>query len=216
MGFLHPLQHTTTLLSDKMAALSTSAFTGKALVAKAQIRAKASKASVVVKASASDNKSKAASLLVAGMVALNPIELTDQRVTNKEGLQLIYEARDLNIAETTRQDGASRFAFQKLTTKQTAARASESISRLDQDMATYVNKAYWTQARNELRRQVGTMRFDINNLVETKGSGKEEAKAFYKNVEKLDFAIRQKDKAAATAALAVVQAQGDTLIKSLA
>lgn len=56
--FLHPLQHTTTLLSDKMAALSTSAFTGKALVAKAQIRAKASKASVVVKASASDNKSK--------------------------------------------------------------------------------------------------------------------------------------------------------------
>ena len=57
---------------------------------------------------------------------------------------------------------------------------------------------------------------DINNLVETKGSGKEDAKAFYKNVEKLDFAIRQKDKAAATAALAVVQAQGDTLIKSLA
>lgn len=83
-------------------------------------------------------------------------------------------------------------------------------------MATYVNKAYWTQARNELRRQVGTMRFDINNLVETKGSGKEDAKAFYKNVEKLDFAIRQKDKEAATAALAVVQAQGDTLIKSLA
>jgi photosystem II oxygen-evolving enhancer protein 3 len=207
-----------------MAALSTSAFTGKALVAKAQIRAKASKASVVVKASASDNKSKAASLLVAGMVALNAspalalnmIELTDQRVTNKEGLQLIYEARDLNIAETTRQDGASRFAFQKLTTAQTAARAKESISRLDQDMATYVNKAYWTQARNELRRQVGTMRFDINNLVENKGSGKEDAKAFYKNVEKLDFAIRQKDKAAATAALAVVQAQGDSLIKSLA
>ena len=43
-----------------MAAISSvaSVFTGKALVAKAQIRAKASKASVVVKASASDNKSK--------------------------------------------------------------------------------------------------------------------------------------------------------------
>lgn len=26
-------------------------------------------------------------------LALNPIELTDQRVTNKEGLQLIYEVR---------------------------------------------------------------------------------------------------------------------------
>ena len=83
-------------------------------------------------------------------------------------------------------------------------------------MATYVNKAYWTQARNELRRQVGAMRFDINNLVEEKGSGKEEAKAFYKNVEKLDFAIRQKDSAAAKAALAVVQEQGNALISSLA
>ena len=38
-----------------MAALSTSAFTGKAVVAKAQIRAKSSRASVVVKASAADN-----------------------------------------------------------------------------------------------------------------------------------------------------------------
>ena len=45
--------------------------------------------------------SQAASLLVAGVVALNAspalalnaIELTDQRVTNKEGLQLIYEVR---------------------------------------------------------------------------------------------------------------------------
>jgi photosystem II oxygen-evolving enhancer protein 3 len=139
-----------------------------------------------------------------------------QQLTSMSRLPSSYQARDLNIAETTRQDGASRFAFQKLTTAQTAARAKESISRLDQDMATYVNKAYWTQARNELRRQVGTMRFDINNLVEIKGSGKEDAKAFYKNVEKLDFAIRQKDKAAATAALAVVQTQGDILIKSLA
>ena len=83
-------------------------------------------------------------------------------------------------------------------------------------MVTYVNKAYWTQARNELRRQVGTMRFDINNLVENKGSGKADAKKFYKNVEQLDFAIRQKDKAAAAAALAVVQTSGDALIKSLA
>mmetsp|Transcript_3650 Transcript_3650/g.13476 ORF Transcript_3650/g.13476 Transcript_3650/m.13476 type:complete len:208 (+) Transcript_3650:64-687(+) len=207
-----------------MAALSTSAFTGKAIVAKVQIRAKASKASVVVKASASDNKSKAVSLLVAGIVALNAapalalnsIELTDQRVTNKEGLQLIYEARDLNIAESTRQAGASRFAFQKLTTAQTAVRAKESLSRLDQDMVTYVNKAYWTQAANELRRQVGTMRFDINNLVENKGTGKAEAKAFFKSVEKLDFAIRQKDKDAAIAALAVAQTQGDALMKSLA
>ena len=206
-----------------MAALSTSAFTGKAVVSKTQIRAKAPRASVVVKASASD-KAKSAAVLAAGIVALNAtpafalnaIELTDQRETNKNGLQLIYEARDLNISQSVRQEGASRFSFQKLTPAQTAIRAKDSISRLDQDMATYVDKAYWTQARNELRRQVGTMRYDINNLVELKGSGEADAKTFYKNVEKLDFAIRQKDSAAAKAALAVVQEQGKALISSLA
>lgn len=83
-------------------------------------------------------------------------------------------------------------------------------------MATYVDKAYWTQARNELRRQLGTLRYDVNNLVEAKGSSAAEAKAFIKNVEKLDFAIRQKDSAAAKASLAVVQEQGDSLMKSLA
>lgn len=126
------------------------------------------------------------------------------------------QARDLNISNSPRQEGASRFALQKLTTAQTATRAKESISRLDKDVAVYVDKAYWTQARNELRRQVGTLRYDINNLVEAKGSGAAEAKAFIKNVEKLDFAIRQKDSAAAKASLAVVQEQGDSLIKALA
>ena len=55
--FLHPLQHTTTLLSTRWLP-SPPPLSPQALVAKAQIRAKASKASVVVKASASDNKSK--------------------------------------------------------------------------------------------------------------------------------------------------------------
>ena len=172
-----------------MAALSTSAFTGKAVVSKTQIRAKSSRASVVVKASASDkakvssrdfssrpdittrpettgwvrtagfsgaprrggptqrcsrhgfrkicvaprqaldplrkailactcreNKPsvrvlttnfpsllpQSAAVLAAGIVALNAtpafalnaIELTDQRETNKNGLQLIYEVSD--------------------------------------------------------------------------------------------------------------------------
>ena len=53
--FLHPNQSASPPPSITMAALSTSAFTGKAVVAKAQIRAKSSRASVVVKASAADN-----------------------------------------------------------------------------------------------------------------------------------------------------------------
>ena len=103
-------------------------------------------------------------------LALNQIELQDKRVTNKEGLQLIYEARDLNIAESTRQDGPSRFAFQKLNSNQTKARATESLNRINKDVPEYVEKAYWSQAGMELRRQLNTMRFDINNLVDEKGA----------------------------------------------
>merc|ERR1719253_1865285 len=122
-------------------------------------------------------------------MALNAIELQDQRQTNKNGLQLIYEARDLNITQSVRQDGNSRRDFQKLTT---------------------------AQAANELRRQVGTLRFDMNNLVADKSGDKKQAKAFYASIEKLDFAIRQKDQAAATTAIAAVQEQGNALIKQLA
>jgi photosystem II oxygen-evolving enhancer protein 3 len=148
-------------------------------------------------------------------LALNQIELQDKRVTNKEGLQLIYEARDLNIAESTRQDGPSRFAFQKLNSNQTKARATESLNRINKDVPEYVEKAYWSQAGMELRRQLNTMRFDINNLVDEKGGDRTQAKKFYQAVEALDFQIRSKDKDGATAAVATVQDLGNALIASL-
>jgi photosystem II oxygen-evolving enhancer protein 3 len=166
---------------------------------------------------------QAVSLAVAGVVAfsampalaLNQIELQDKRVTNKEGLQLIYEARDLNIAESTRQDGPSRFAFQKLNSNQTKARATESLNRINKDVPEYVEKAYWSQAGMELRRQLNTMRFDINNLVDEKGGDRTQAKKFYQAVEALDFQIRSKDKDGATAAVATVQDLGNALLASL-
>lgn len=91
-----------------------------------------------------------------------------------------------------------------------------SQARINGDVGAYVNKKYWTQASNELRRQVGTLRFDINNLVAEKGGDSAAAKAFYKKLENLDFSIRQKDQAAATALLADVQATANALIGSLA
>ena len=115
-----------------------------------------------------------------------------------------------------RQDGNSRRDFQKLTTAQTAVRASESIKRLNEDVGEYVSKAYWTQAANEERRQLQTLRFDINNLVEEKSGDKAAAKAFYKSIEKMDFAIRQKDQATAQAAVVECQEKGNALLKSLA
>jgi photosystem II oxygen-evolving enhancer protein 3 len=209
-----------------MAAISSSvsAFAGKAVCQAPQIRAKAPKA-VAIRASAqNDAASKAVSLFAAGAVALsaspalalNNIELTDKRVEQVSGLQLIYEARDLDLDNKTRNDGPSRFALQKLTTEQTAARASESVDRLNKDVAVYVGKKYWTQASNELRRQVYTLRFDLNNLVEAKGGSQADAKKFYKTLESLDFSIRQKDQESATALLGEVQSQASALIKALA
>ena len=88
--------------------------------------------------------------------------------------------------------------------------------RINEDLPGYISKAYWTQAANEERRQLQTLRFDINNLVDEKSGDKAAAKAFYRSIEKLDFAIRQKDQATATAAIAECQEKGNALLKSLA
>lgn len=79
-----------------------------------------------------------------------------------------------------------------------------------------IEKSYWSQAANEERRQLQTLRFDINNLVEEKGGDVKQAKAFYKSIEKMDFAIRQKDQATAQAAVAECQEKGSALLSSLA
>ncbi|ABP00039.1 psbQ, PSII-Q, OEE3, photosystem II polypeptide, oxygen evolving enhancer 3 [Ostreococcus lucimarinus CCE9901] len=201
-------------------AASTSAFTGKAIAQKITT-SKSVKANTVVKASA--NKAVSLAAVTAVVLSATPaafaatgIELTDKRVENQTGLQLIYEARDLELDQKPRSDGPSRFSFQKLSQKETAARATESVTRINKDVGEYVGKKYWTQASNELRRQVGTLRFDINNLVEIKGADAAQAKAFYKKLENLDFSIRQKDQEAATALLADVQETASALLASLA
>lgn len=143
---------------------------------------------------------KVASLAGAALIAVSspaiadPIDILDKRKENVEGLQLIYEARDLDLNERTDQEGPSRFAFQKLTPEETFARAQEANKRLNGDVQEYIEKEYWTQASNELRRAVGSLRFDVDNLVKLKG--KEFAPKqvdLFVTIEKLDFAIRQKD-----------------------
>ena len=71
-------------------------------------------------------------------------------------LPLPLQARDLNLDQQTKTEGASRFAFQKLTPKQTEMRAIEASKRLSVDVQDYVKKKYWTQAANvvwQARRQ---------------------------------------------------------------
>jgi photosystem II oxygen-evolving enhancer protein 3 len=43
-------------------------------------------------------------------------------------------------------------------------RIKESEKRIDTVVGQYIDKKYWTLAREELRNQVGTLRFDINAL----------------------------------------------------
>ena len=65
--------------------------------------------------------------------ALLPTFVHDGRplycLTLADLLYCLPQARDLDLDNKTRNDGPSRFALQKLSTEQTAARASESVVR---------------------------------------------------------------------------------------
>jgi photosystem II oxygen-evolving enhancer protein 3 len=84
-----------------------------------------------------------------------------------------------------------------------------------------VSKAYWTEAREELRRQVGTLRFDLNTLASAKGGKAEKkqglalSKGFIAAVEDLDLSLRKKDKAAALTKLETAKAKLDEALAYL-
>ena len=92
------------------------------------------------------------------------------------------------------------------------ARAKEAASRLPSEITDYIKESYWTQASNSLRRAMGTLRFDVNNITAARGD-KESATDLFKSIEKLDFAIRSKDLDAAMAAAAEASAKADALLK---
>ena len=58
----------------------------------------------------------------------------------------------------------------------------------------------------QLRRQVGTLRFDLDNIAESNGSGSAENKALYQSIEKLDLALLKKNADKITTAYAGVLA----------
>merc|ERR1740138_179821 len=66
------------------------------------------------------------------------------------------------------------------------------------EVPSYIKKAYWTEARESLRLRVGTLRFDLNTLVEAKPRAEKviavaAKKQFFNDVEKVDYAIREKN-----------------------
>lgn len=102
----------------------------------------------------------------------------------------------------------------------TKARITEAERRVDGKLGGYVDKQYWTLAREELRGQLGTLRFDLNTVASSlskdgKKAATEAKNEFLAAADKLDFAIRQKNPAKAGAALAATQAALDAAIAKL-
>ncbi len=80
--------------------------------------------------------------------------------------------------------------------------------------------SFRTEAREQLRRQVGTLRFDLNTLASTKEKEAKKAalglrKEFIQAVEDLDFALREKDQASAAKKLAITKAKLDSVLAAV-
>lgn len=144
------------------------------------------------------------------------IDVIDDRKARNNGFDLIYEARDLDLPQNVR-DGLTQARQDLAATKK---RIAESEKRIDTLLPPAVSKAYWTEAREELRRQVGNLRFDINAVAETlpKDARKallQEKKEFFALVEELDLALVKKQKEDALAKLPAVQSKLDSVIAKL-
>ena len=158
---------------------------------------------------------------MAGVAALtasnaNAMDLIDDRKARSKGFDIIYEARDLDLPQNVR-DGLDQVRSDPALTKK---RIAESVSRIDGDLSTFISKAYWTEAREELRRQVGTLRFDINSLAaQLPKPARKEAEAlketFVSEVSALDFAIRKKNKDSALKELADTKAALSAVLSKL-
>merc|ERR1712224_722058 len=125
--------------------------------------------------------------------ALTPVDLKDDRKAKSTGFDLIYEARDLDLPQNIR-DGLTQA---RSSVDDTKRRVAESKKRITQEVLPYIKKSYWTKAKEALRLQVGTLRFDLNTLAESKPKAEKKAalaaqKAFFNDIDKVDFAIREK------------------------
>jgi len=148
------------------------------------------------------NCTKLTASLVAGLtlsfinfnaVAVSPIDLKDDRKVKSSGYDLIYEARDIDLPQNVR-DGLTQA---RSSLEDTKKRVAESRKRFTQDLPPFIKNAYWTEAKEALRLQIGTLRFDLNTLIETRPKTDKKAalaakRQFFDDVEKIDFAIREK------------------------
>lgn len=95
--------------------------------------------------------------LVAGVSSLaagkaladaTPVDLFDDRNVRKKGFELIYEARDLDLDQATR-DGLSQFRGDLAATRD---RYKEASRRIEKDLGGFIQKEYWCAAALQLAR----------------------------------------------------------------
>jgi len=124
----------------------------------------------------------------------------------------IYEARRDQLSYKPRTDGATRFAYKKLSTDETKQRARESVARIEKRVPELVDKKYWQEAQDEIRRQVGTLRYDLNNLADDRGLPSERNKEFFRQLEELDYALRIKNQDRAKSSIEPLKSTLDSLL----
>ncbi|DBB05851.1 hypothetical protein WJX82_007945 [Trebouxia sp. C0006] len=175
--------------------------------------------SVIVKATSQETRRQVLSGFVAGVVSLTAlkagaVDLQDERDVRQRGFDIIYEARDLDLDQSTR-DGLTQYRKNIDSTK---ARIKEAERILDNNLDPLIQKKYWTQAREELRNQVGNLRFDLNTLIESSSKSKADKKQaqslkkdFLIKVEEFDYFIRKKDQSKAAPQLAEVKSALDAV-----
>jgi len=179
------------------------------------------RSAVVVKASAESRRAilggflAGAALSVSGAAFADatPVDIIDDRKAVKAGFNIIYEARDSDLPENQRQG----LTQARSNLDMVISRVKESESRIDNDLEPSIKKNYWLEARQELRRQTGTLRFDLNTLAQTKAKDEKKKalelrKDFITKVEALDLALRKKDEAASAAALESTKTALDTVL----
>eukprot|EP00210_Caulerpa_lentillifera_P000533 g515.t1 len=203
-----------------MASFTTkSVVCGAPLAKKSPVHPAVARSSTIVRASG-DDTSRRSFLSVFGASAVllinrgaEAIDIFDDRKAKDTGYNLIYEARDLELPQNVR-DGIDQFKGDLAGTKK---RAASAIARLKTELPSKIEKSYWTQGREELRLELGTLRFDLNTIASSLGdkTAKKSARAandnFFVTVEVLDGAMRSKDQAAAEKALGKTIAALDSI-----
>ncbi|GAB4823666.1 hypothetical protein N2152v2_010712 [Parachlorella kessleri] len=199
----------------------------RAFVAAQPVRAapkatRAARCAVVLRASAEESRRAVLGGLLAGAVALTAgaanaaNDIIDDRKAIEKGFNWTYEARDTDLPQNVR-DGLTQARADLEGLKK---RIAVSEKKIDTELESYIKKNYWTEGREQLRLQAGTLRFDINSVADTlpKAAKKEVLAAkseFFAVVDDLDFAMRKKNEAKALKALEKAKAKLDATLAKL-